>query len=159
MSTRHRGRTVLAVLLGVAIALPGVITAHDEHATGIYKVRHDEYTKLGDAFKTLRDQTRARKPDSAAIRNAAQVVKAASQNQYDWFPAGSGPRTGIKTRAKAEIWTRPQEFATAQKRFTQRADQLNAAAGSGDIAAVRTQFDEVGGACKGCHDTFRVPER
>lgn len=151
--------TFLFIAIGAALIAPlGVLVAHDDHAVGIYKVRHDEYHKLGDAFKTIKDQTSAKAPDTAAIQSAAQVVKNASVNQFKWFPAGSGPETGAKTRAKAEIWAKPKEFETAQKLFAERAPKLNAAAGTGDIAAVRAQFGEVGKACKNCHDTFRAPE-
>lgn len=151
--------TLLFIVIGVALAAPvGVLVAHDDHAVGIYKVRHDEYRKLGDAFKTIRDQTRAGAPDAAAIKSAAGVVNDASVNQFKWFPAGSGPETGAKTRARAEIWSKSQDFAAAQKLFAQQAGKLNTVAGASDIAAVRAQFGEVGKACKNCHDTFRTPE-
>lgn len=155
----NRKSTFLFIAIGAALIAPlGVLVAHDDHAVGIYKVRHDEYNKLGDAFKTIKDQTGAKAPDAAAIQGAAQVVKAASVNQFKWFPAGSGPETGAKTRAKAEIWAKPKEFEAAQKLFAERAPKLDAAAGTGDMAAVRAQFGEVGKACKNCHDTFRAPE-
>lgn len=136
----------------------GALVAHDEHATGIYKVRHDEYHKLGDAFKVIRDQIRAGSPDTGAIKEAAQVVSDASVNQFKWFPAGSGPQSGAKTRAKPEIWSRPQDFEAAQKLFAEQAKKLSSAAASGEVAAVRAQFGEVGKACKNCHDNFRTPE-
>lgn len=159
MSNSLRRKTGLLVAAAVAVAAPlGVLVAHDDHATGIYKVRHDEYHKLGDAFKVIRDQVRASSPDSAAIKEAARVVSDASVNQFKWFPAGSGPQAGVKTRAKAEIWSKPQDFEAAQKLFAEEAKKLNAAAGSGDAAQVRSQFGEVGKACKNCHDTFRTPE-
>ena len=159
MSNSLRSRALLTIATAVAVAAPlGVLVAHDDHATGIYKVRHDEYHKLGDAFKVIRDQTRASAPDQAAIKSAAQTVKTASVEQYKWFPADSGPKAGVKTRAKAEIWSKPKDFESAQKLFADNADKLNTAAASGDIASVRSQFGEVGKSCKNCHDTFRTPE-
>lgn len=160
MSNRVKKKSAfLCIAIGAAlIAPPAALVAHDDHATGIYKIRHDEYNKLGDAFKTLRDQTRAGSPDAAAIKNAAKIVNDASVNQFNWFPAGSGPQSGAKTRAKAEIWSKPKEFEAAQKLFAQQATKLNAAAGASDLAAVRAQYGEVGKACKNCHETFRTPE-
>lgn len=158
MRYRLRSNAVLVILAAAAVGMAGVSVAHDEHATGIYKVRHDEYSRLGEAFKTLRDATRAGKPDVAVIRNAAEIVKNASENQYTWYPEGSGPKAGVKTRAKAEIWSKPGDFANAQKLFEQNAERLSAAAGAGDVAAIRAQYGEVGKTCKGCHDNFRVPE-
>ena len=40
----------------------------------------------------------------------------------------------------------------------EQAGKLNTVAASGDVAAVRAQFGEVGKACKNCHDNFRTPE-
>ncbi|HEY6641611.1 cytochrome c [Povalibacter sp.] len=148
------------IAAAAAVAAPvGALVAHDEHATGIYKVRHEEYEKLGDAFKTIRDQTKASTPDTAAIKSAAAVVTRASVQQYNWFPADSGPRAGVKTRAKAEIWSRPEKFAAAQKLFEEQAGKLNTAAAAGDFPAVSAQFGEVGKSCKNCHDNFRTPEK
>lgn len=155
-----RTKALLAIASGAAIAAPlSAINAHDEHAQGIYKVRHEEYEKMGDAFKTIRDQTRGSKPDWAAIKTAAKVVHDASVNQFNWFPAGSGPEGNPKTRAKAEIWSKPQEFEKAQKLFASEATKLTSAVAASDLAAVRAQFGETGKACKNCHDSFRAPEK
>ena len=158
MSNSLRSKILLTIATAAVAAPLGVILAHDDHATGIYKTRHDEYHKLGDAFKVIRDQVRAGSPDTAAIKDAAATVNRASNEQFHWFPAGSGPKEGVKTRAKAEIWNKPQDFNAAQKLFQEQAGKLNAVAASGDVAAVRAQFGEVGKACKNCHDTFRTPE-
>jgi cytochrome c556 len=159
MSHRLNKKTGLMLIAAVVTAAPlSVLLADDHNATGIYKVRHDEYHKLGDAFKTIRDQSKTDAPDTAAIKSAAQVVHDASVNQFKWFPAGSGPKPGVKTRAKEEIWSKPQDFEAAQKLFAEQATKLNTVAASGDSAAVRTQFAATGKACKNCHDTFRVPE-
>ena len=113
--------------------------------------------------RSARDRARAARCGTytrirAAIKEAAQVVNDASVNQFKWFPAGSGPESGAKTRAKAEIWSKPQDFEAAQKLFAEQAKKLNTAAAGGDVAAVRAQFGEVGKSCKNCHDTFRTPE-
>lgn len=159
MSNRLRSKTALLLISGLAVAAPlSMLVAQDNQAEGIYKVRHDGYHKLGDAFKVIRDETGGRSPDVAAIKAAAQVVSDTSEHQYDWFPAGSGPKAGVKTRAKAEIWSKPQDFAAAQKLFADQAKKLQAAAGSGNVDAIKAQFGETGKACKNCHDNFRAPE-
>ena len=75
MSHRLNKKTGLMLIAAVVTAAPlSVLLADDDNATGIYKVRHDEYHKLGDAFKTIRDQSKTDAPDTAAIKSAAQVV-------------------------------------------------------------------------------------
>lgn len=163
MSTRFRSKTALLLISSLAVAAPlGVLVAQDhdhDHREGVYKARHDGMHKLGDAFKVIRDQTQAGSPDAAAIKKAAEVVNEVAAEQYKWFPAGSGPKAGVETRAKAEIWSKPQDFEAAQKLFADQAKKLHAAAGSGDVAAVKAQFGEVGKSCKNCHDNFRAPEK
>ena len=139
--------------------LVGAATAHssDEGRTEAQKVRHHHYEELGDAFKTVRDNSRGDNPDWAALEKAANVVAEGSIDQQRWFPKGSGPDAG-KTRALPEVWSKPDDFTAAQKMFTDRAPKLLAAVKAKDAPGVQAAFKEVGGACKNCHDTFRAPE-
>jgi cytochrome c556 len=123
----------------------------------LQKKRHDHYHELGDAFKAVRDGTKASTPDWAAIEKAAADVNKASVNQQQWFPKGTGPEAG-KTRALPEIWSKPDDFAAAAKMFEEKSAALLAATKTKDSDAVTKAFRDVGGACKNCHDTFRSPE-
>ncbi len=155
MPSRYTKKSTLIVAAALMVAPLGALFAE---GSDIYKVRHDGYHDLGDAFKTLRDEVRESSPNAAKIKTATAVVADVAVKQYDWFPAGSGPKPGVKTRAKAEIWSKPSEFAAAQKLFADAAAKLNKAATAGDIAAVKAQFGDVGKTCKNCHDNFRTPE-
>lgn len=156
MSHARRKLTVaLSIVLGVAAPVGVLIAAAS--ARDQQKARHDHYHDLGDAFKTVRDQSKSGTPDMARIKTAAKVVSEASIDQGRWFPHGTGPEAG-KTRALPIIWEKPQDFQAAQKVFTDAAPKLLAAANASDIGAVKTSFGEVGKACKNCHDTFRAPE-
>jgi cytochrome c556 len=121
------------------------------------KARHDHYKELGDAFKTVRDGSKAATPDFAALEKAAEIVNKASVDQQQWFPKGTGPEAG-KTRALPEIWSKPEDFTAAQKMFSDNAPKLLAAVKTKDVAAISAAFKDVGGACKNCHDTFRAKE-
>jgi cytochrome c556 len=147
---------LIALAIGAGATPVGAVLA-DASTKDLMKARHDHYHKLGDAFKKVRDEVRTSRPDMAAVKRAAQFINDASANQAKWFPAGTGPEAG-KTRALAEIWTKPQEFEAAQKVFSEAAPKLLAAVNANDAGAVKTQFGEVGKACKNCHDTFRSPE-
>lgn len=152
---RRKLTVVVSIVLGVAAPAGALIAAAS--AVDLQKERHHHYHELGDAFKVVRDETKAGTPDMAKIKAAAQVVSEASVDQGRWFPAGTGPEAG-KTRAKPEIWAQPKDFQAAQKVFSDAAPKLLAAANAADLAAVKTNFGEVGKACKNCHDTFRGPE-
>lgn len=152
---RRKLTVALSIVLGVAAPVGVLIAAAS--ARDQQKARHHHYHELGDAFKTVRDQSKAGSPDMARIKSAAQVVSEASIDQGRWFPHGTGPEAG-KTRALPIIWEKPQDFQAAQKVFTEAAPKLLAAANAGDIGAVKASFGEVGKACKNCHETFRGPE-
>lgn len=112
--------------------------------------------ELGAAFKNLSDGLRG-EPQMIMIQQSAREIRNASRAMDGWFPAGTGPRPGLKTLAKPEIWTKPAEFRAAKASFIRAADALQAAAASGNANAIRGAFRQVGGTCKGCHDPFRTP--
>jgi cytochrome c556 len=153
------GKLFLSVSVAVSIAslIAVVQAAAPATPAEMQKVRHEHYEELGEAFKAVRDASKASSPDFAALQKSAEAVHQASINQQQWFPKGSGPEAG-KTRALPEIWSKPDEFIAAQKMFSDRAPKLLAAAKAKDIAAVTAAFRDVGGSCKNCHDAFRAPE-
>lgn len=122
----------------------------------VLKQRHEHYEALGDAFKAVRDNSRG-SPDFAALDKAMAVIEKATVDQQQWFPKGTGPEAG-KTRALPEIWSKPAEFAAAQKMFADKVAPLSAAVKARNAEAVGAAFREVGGSCKNCHDNFRAPE-
>jgi cytochrome c556 len=141
-----------------AIFVPAVVAVAAYAATPqeAQKARHEHYEKLGDAFKSVRDNSKG-EPNWAALEKAAQEVVDASIDQDQWFAKGTGPEAG-KTRALPEIWSKPADFSAATKMFSERAPKLLAAVKAKDAAAVQAAFREVGGSCKNCHDAFRAPE-
>jgi len=153
------GKLFLSASLAVSVAslIAAVQAATPATPAEMQKVRHEHYEELGDAFKAVRDGSKASSPDFAALEKAAEIVNKASINQQQWFPKGTGPEAG-KTRAMPEIWSKPDDFTAAQKMFSDRAPKLLAAVKTKDVDAVGAAFKEVGGACKNCHDTFRAPE-
>lgn len=143
--------TALAFVAGVALAA-------EPSVKDMMKARHDHYHDLGDAFKTIRDQVRGSSPDMAKVKPAAQVVKQASIDQFKWFPKGTGPDSGNKTRAKAEIWSDAKGFETAQNKFAAEAPKLVTLAEANDVKGLQQQFKVVGQACASCHDKYRAEE-
>jgi cytochrome c556 len=153
--TRKRQISVTAASAALLGALVSVV-AWAATPQEVQKARHEHYEKLGEDFKTLRDNSRG-DPDWALLEKTAAAIQKASVDQSQWFPKGSGPEAG-KTRALPEVWSKPSEFAAAQKMFADRAPAVAAAVKAKDADALVKAFREVGGACKNCHDNFRAPE-
>lgn len=120
-----------------------------------YKIRHDNFERMGRAMKGTFDQFKRPAPNLAVIRANAATLAAAAVKVKGHFPAGTGPRAGIKTEALPAIWERPADFSAAADRLVSSTKALKATAASGDIGAIKAAAGAVGGACKNCHDTFR----
>ena len=128
-----------------------------EQARTLMHDRHEGMEDIGDAFKLVGRELKGASPDMAAIRAAAATIADGAGKSPGWFPPGTGPDVG-KTRAKAEIWQKPEDFAAKDEAFLAAAEAFKAAADSGDVTAVRAQAGELGKACKACHDPYRTPE-
>ena len=125
-----------------------------EAALKLMHERHEGMEDIGDAFKVLGREMKAAAPNLERVRtNAATVTRLAPQVSR-WFPAGTGPDIG-KTRAKAEIWQKPQDFAAKRTAFQKAAVTFDSAAKGNDLAAIKASFGELGKTCKACHDSYR----
>ena len=60
-----------------------------------------------------------------------------------------------ETRAKPEIWTKRADFDAKMDKLGQETSKLPQAARA-DQAALKKQMNDVEGACKACHDDYRV---
>lgn len=113
------------------------------------------YRAMGAAFKSANEQLRSGEPQAAALKSAAEIIVATSRSQYGWFPAGSGPAPGVKTQAKAEIWSQPAEFKAAQDKFAVEAGAFSRAVATGKTDAIAAQAKQLGAACSACHRVYR----
>jgi len=157
MAMRFQGLRVVAIA-GVAAALAAGGAFAAQTAAQTIGARQAGYKQMGAAFKTINDQLRASAPDTAAIAAAAQRIGEISKAQYGWFPKGSGPEAGVKTRAKPDIWSDPSGFAAAQKALEVEAAKMQRLATAKDVAGVKAQVKALGGACASCHKAYRAEE-
>jgi cytochrome c556 len=91
--------------------------------------------------------------DYATVETKAKDIMGTADKIPGLFPKDS---TKGKTKAKAEIWEKSDEFSKAAKNLSKAAGDLAAAAKSKDDAAVTTKVKALGEACSGCHKQFRA---
>ena len=108
---------------------------------------------LGDVSKAAEAGTEA-----SALSDNAKLILQTAIDIPGLFPAGTGPDdSGVtETRAKAEIWTKHDDFVADAKKLEDVANKIVAATQTNDSAALSSALGEVGGACKACHDSFRT---
>lgn len=87
-------------------------------------------------------------------RHAEGLANGAAELQY-LFPAGSNVGD---SEALPLIWEEPEEFAEAIDTAEEATTAFREAVASGDRAAIGAAFRDVGAACRGCHDRFRVDD-
>ena len=136
----------------------GAAPATKEAALKLMHDRHEGMEDIGDAFKLVSRELKGDSPDLAKVREGAGTIARLAPQATGWFPPGTGPDVG-KTRAKAEIWQEPADFAAKAKEFDQRAQAFNAAVQGIDLTAIRAAHAELGKSCKGCHDDYRSEKK
>ena len=131
---------VLAVAMGIGVAIAaGGAVANSQPATKAAAspgakaahMRHENFEKLGEAFKTVIDETKKGEPNKAVVARAAKTMNALATALPTWFPRGSGVEARAKSEARANIWTDAAGFSAAAAASQLQVSKLNQAAISG----------------------------
>lgn len=149
---------ILACLTAGVLAAGTAALAEGTPPSASIPARQASYRETGAAFKTINDELRKSAPGRFAMASSARQIEANLRQVAGLFPAGSGPASGVKTKARAVIWSNRAGFDQANVAAVRQADLLVAAMRGTDIAAIRRQTQALGRSCKACHDTYRIDE-
>ncbi len=120
--------------------------------------RQANFKQLGRGFKAIADELRKPAPSVDVVRATVPTIGVAAGKVANYFPRGTGAEAGTKTAALPAIWERNPEFQAADLRLLTAVRNLQTSAASGDLDRIKAATGALGGACKGCHDTFRARE-
>jgi len=149
----NRFMTLISVALVASIALGQGGASPAE----VVKARQQALKSIGSAFKVIRDELKSGTPDAAKIKAAGARIAQEGSAIDGWFPAGTGPDSGVKTDAKAEIWSDPAAFSAAREAFVREATKsAQVFTTDSDPSAWSVATGSLGQTCRGCHDKFRV---
>lgn len=146
-------RFAALALAAMMVAAPTIAAAPDT-----IKARQDNFKSMGRSMKLISDELRKDAPGFAVIRQQAAALEKNSARVARMFPKGTGPEAGVKTGALPAIWQKPTEFSAAAAGLNRATKGLRAAAAGTDVAKVRAALGATGGACKTCHESFRLDE-
>jgi cytochrome c556 len=157
-------KTLIAALAALALASGAARAAADPPAPvaavtpagQALTARQAHFREQNAVFKAINDELKKDAPDKAAIAAGATRLKTSAAALPTWFPKGSGPETGLKTAARAEIWTDAAGFAAVATQFQTETDKLEQVAVTGDLEATKAQDRAVGAACGACHTKYRA---
>lgn len=98
--------------------------------------------------------------DKDQVLAAARLIAAtANSGMGALYAPGTDQGKGWKeTRLKPEFFDELENVGKIARNFTEQANKLEKVAASGDKAAIKQQFGQVGKACKACHDEYRSKE-
>lgn len=140
-----------------ATPTPAAVTDKAE-AKRLAHDRHENFEKIGKAYKAINDQLKESRPDVARISENAREINRFAPQIAGWFPAGTGPQDGIRTHALATVWSEPERFRQASASMVTAAAALETSARRGEVKEIRASAKTLGESCKGCHDRFREKE-
>jgi len=94
------------------------------------------------------------------VIQAANVIQAlANSGSGVLFHPGTDTGKGWRdTNVKPEYFTNAAKLKEVGMAYNKEANEMAKVAASGDAAAVKVQFGNLGKSCKGCHDEFRKKE-
>jgi cytochrome c556 len=91
--------------------------------------------------------------DNGFLQAHAEGLANGARELKHIFPAGSDVDN---SEALPAIWEEPEEFQKAISNAEKATAAFREAVSSGDKAAIAGAFRDVGAACRGCHDRFRL---
>ena len=159
---KNRIFPVVSVRLSVVVFLCLALSAcgsgeTDTHAGQPVTKRKQAFKEILRTFEPMGLAIRGRaKYDKQQFLEQAVALQALSNKPWQFFTPDSNYSP---TRAKAEIWQKPEEFKQAQQKFVKATEQLTLNAKGDDWDAIRKSFDSVEESCKACHRDFRGPKR
>ena len=90
--------------------------------------------------------------DTGQLLGHAEGLSNAAAELKNLWPEGSAVEGSDSLPA---IWSDPEKFSAAIDAMVTATGEFEAAAASGDRAAIGAAFRQVGMGCRGCHDNFR----
>jgi len=135
----------------LSLAVSSQVFAQEEE---IQKRRLLMETNNDAATKTIKTAVAAK--DYPTIELKAKEIMGNMDQLLDLFPKGS---LSEKSRAKAEIWDKWDEFTKERDKVRKAAEDLAKAAAAKDEAEVQGKFKVLGDACASCHKPFRGPRK
>jgi cytochrome c556 len=120
-----------------------------EQRQALFKDVEKSFNPIGDMLK------RKMKYDAAVVQESVAQLEILAKKIPDAFAVDTHKATGIKTKARENIWSGMADFKAKSDDLVKALAGLSAAAKSGDEKAFRPAAVGVGKACSGCHDNYK----
>lgn len=148
-----RKAALIATAAAVAALLAGGVSAQAKPEDSI-AYRQGVYKIIGWNIGPMAAMMKGEKPyDKDTFAKHAANIAAVAPMALEGF--GPGTDKGAPTKAKAEIWSKMDDFKSKMAKMNEEATKLAAVAKTGTQDDIKKQFGAMGGSCKACHDDYR----
>lgn len=149
----------MRAVTGALVAGAVLLVAASPDPVAAVKARQARMKDVGRTFKTINDQMKSGSPDANVVKANARKLALLTANVAPLFQQNTTGVTGMKIEAKPEIWSHWADFQAKAGNLAQATRQLAATADrSTDPAVLGPAVKTVGGACKACHDSYRLKD-
>jgi cytochrome c556 len=143
---------VRKLLTGAFFGILGLAVSTQVFAQAdVIQKRQDAMKGNAAAAKAIKGAVETK--DYATVEAKAKDIMGTADKIVSLFPKGS---TTGKTKAKPEIWEKPDDFSKAAKNLNKAASELASAAKAGNADDVDVKVKALGEACNSCHKQFRA---
>ena len=125
----------------------------NESATSIIKERMEKFQESKNLMRTINKSLSDNNFD--VITQSAEKLNKWANEMHEYFPKGSEANTSNKSQASDNIWSDPEGFKKAVKKFEITSAKLIKISQNKNIDDTVSSFREVAASCKGCHKQFR----
>ena len=122
-------------------------------STGIIKERMNKFQESKNLMRTINKSLSDNNFD--VITQSAEKLNKWANEMHGYFPKGSEANTSNKSQASDNIWSDPEGFKKAVKKFEITCAKLIKISQNKNIDDTVSSFREVAASCKGCHKQFR----
>lgn len=148
MQRRIKGALIAIATLGLAVQVAAETTPEDAKGYRV-SVMTALRGHIGATSMTVRGLV---DNHGQLASHADGMANAAAELKY-LFAEGSDVD---ESEALPSIWEEPEKFAAAIKKAEEATAAFQEAVAGGDSETIGKAFRDVGMACRGCHDDFRV---
>jgi len=115
--------------------------------------RQGAFSIMGNHMGRIFQAVQGKVPyDKDAVIRSAEIVEFAGRLPFEAFGAGTDL---MESKAKPVIWKEEAKFKQLATDMQAETVKLTAAAKSGNLDAIRTQFRATVKTCDACHDAYR----
>lgn len=151
-------RPLIAAALALGLCTP-LAAQTDEAAQAAVNARQSMMTLFAYNLGPMALMAQGRMEYNAEVAQAAaaNLYNVSRHSQERFWPEGTAHGEFPDTDARPEIWQNLEEFSTRFANLQEAAAAMQQAAGEG-LPALQAGLNDLGGACRACHDDFRVTD-